>query len=56
MKPFEKLLQYSRKLEEFQTARRAKEVDEIRKFDVALAHQGQRRVEQVIQAEQAADE
>ena len=52
MKKFEKFLQYSRKLEELQTARKAKEVDEIRKFDIQLERQKCRDLSQILRTEQ----
>lgn len=51
MKTFRKFFQYSRKLEELQTARKAKEVDEIRKFDVQLEAQKQRNLEHHLKSE-----
>ena len=51
MKTFQKFFQYSRKLEELQTARKAKEVDEIRKLDVHLQAQKQRNLEHHLKSE-----
>lgn len=56
MKTFQKFFQYSRKLEELQTARKAKEVDEVRKFDVQMEAQKQRTLDQHLKSERAQDE
>ncbi|GAK57836.1 hypothetical protein U27_04803 [Candidatus Vecturithrix granuli] len=51
MNTFQKFFRYSRKLEELQTARKAKEVDEIRKFDVQMEAQKQRNLDQHLKFE-----
>lgn len=56
MKTFQKFFQYSRKLEELQTARKAKEVDEVRKFDAQMEAQKQRNLDQHLKSERAQDE
>lgn len=53
MKTFQKFFQYSRKLEELQTARKAKEVDEIRKFDVQMEAQKHHNLDQHVKSERA---
>jgi hypothetical protein len=47
-----KFLHYARKLEDLQTVRKAKEVDEIRKFDVQLEVQKRRNLVQTLETEQ----
>lgn len=47
MNRLEKFLRYSQKLEELQTERKAKEVDEIRKFDIQIKSHKQRESDQM---------
>lgn len=51
MKTFQKFFRYSRKLEELQTARKAKEVDEVRKFDIHMEAQKQQQLAQHLKSE-----
>ncbi|MDY0092349.1 MAG: hypothetical protein RBT80_06590 [Candidatus Vecturithrix sp.] len=53
MKTLWKFLHYSRKLEELQTARKAKEVDEIRKFDVQTDAQNQRNFDRHLKSDRS---
>lgn len=53
MKTFQKFFQYSRKLEELQAARKAKEVDELHKFDVQMEAQKQRNFDQHLKSDRA---
>jgi len=52
MKNFKKFLQASNRLEERQTARKAKEVDEVQKFDLQLESHKQIKMLESIDAEQ----
>jgi hypothetical protein len=48
MKNFEKFLRYSRKLEELQTTRKAKEVEEIQKLDTHMDSHKCRELDQIL--------
>ena len=56
MKNFEKFLQYSRKLEELQTARKAKEVDEIQKLDIQMEYHKCLELDQVLESDRACND
>lgn len=53
MKKFEKILQYFKKIEEAQTLRKAKEVDEIQHFDVQKDNRNCRELDQMLKLDRA---
>ena len=56
MKDFEKFLRNSQRLEEFQTARKAKEVGEIQKFEKETERHKYQELEQILEFESAVNE